>query len=688
MEEQPGHGEDDLGDSMTSLSDDEPSTPDSSYRELGPRHRTAVPSSKRALRPRRVETQKQAAPSPATPTKKRSFSAMTSPATRSTRIHGNQSSSRMETFHKNRSLATRPRARYHRARASTASSLTEAKEHATEPEDLGDIVIPPWQTLPYHILLQIFTYASDPLLDDYFQPRPSVRWLLAMSRTCRAFTEPALTALYRCPPLLPVHRAHGLRKLLSFPVEGLVLDYARKVRRLAVDVVQALTYSSPGEGHLDLADMVCHLPRLEELEIYNVGDRPPYRDTALRTRWNYPDQLFSALDESGIRLRSWRWNGRMSGPNHQISQLESFHRAPSFQHLERIAFFNHHDSSTRPNPSDRSAHLAVAISVLPKLKHLAFESCTIITDELLPLLPTRLRSLALINCPTITSELLHAFLVTHGHHLEELILDHNPSLSLSFLPDLALCCPRLRRLKMDLQCYSSVSTYSAKPNYDALLRPGEVPTWPSALQDLELLQLSNWNVESADAFFESLTNAAATLPQLRRLVLRAILKIGWRDRATFRDNWVHRLEHIFLRTSAAPNPQLRSLRPWRARRRKAEAAEQQRLEKMQATADGDEMATMPTSQRRSVRLRHEQECAVTCVTGDEDDSEEGQLGARGTSRDEGDVQGLCNVVDVMIDNMRPMEVQFKEDDFLDDEASGDEDWNGQDSLPGDERYAW
>lgn len=52
------------------------------------------------------------------------------------------------------------------------------------------------------------------------------------------------------------------------------------------------------------------------------------------------------------------------------------------------------------------------------------------------------------------------------------------------------------------------------------------------------------------------------------------------------------------------------------------------------------------------------------------------------------IQGLCDVVDVMIDNLRPAEEQLREDDFLDEEASGDEDWNGDDDVPGDSRYAW
>lgn len=52
------------------------------------------------------------------------------------------------------------------------------------------------------------------------------------------------------------------------------------------------------------------------------------------------------------------------------------------------------------------------------------------------------------------------------------------------------------------------------------------------------------------------------------------------------------------------------------------------------------------------------------------------------------IQGKCDVVRIQIDNLRPTEEQLVEDDFIDEELSGDGDWNGDDD--GDERdgYAW
>jgi hypothetical protein len=53
------------------------------------------------------------------------------------------------------------------------------------------------------------------------------------------------------------------------------------------------------------------------------------------------------------------------------------------------------------------------------------------------------------------------------------------------------------------------------------------------------------------------------------------------------------------------------------------------------------------------------------------------------------VQGLCQVVDVRIDNQRPREELFSERDFLDSERSGDEDWTEEADIEfEDSRHAW
>lgn len=69
--------------------------------------------------------------------------------------------------------------------------------------------VPPWQTLPYHVLVQIFEYATYPLYEERtFQPLPSGKWLLDVAYLCRGFAEPAFTVLYNSPPLVPMDKAH------------------------------------------------------------------------------------------------------------------------------------------------------------------------------------------------------------------------------------------------------------------------------------------------------------------------------------------------------------------------------------------------------------------------------------------------------------------------------------------------
>lgn len=89
------------------------------------------------------------------------------------------------------------------------------KKTIPQPKPVADIcryssgVIPPWQTLPYQILLQIFYYASYPLVDERtFNQTANWHWLVQTSKLCRSFSEPALTVLYRSPCLTPMDRAH------------------------------------------------------------------------------------------------------------------------------------------------------------------------------------------------------------------------------------------------------------------------------------------------------------------------------------------------------------------------------------------------------------------------------------------------------------------------------------------------
>lgn len=100
-------------------------------------------------------------------------------------------------------------------RLQTASRTRAITKSIPKPKPVVDVdrysagVIPEWQTLPYQILLQIFYYASCPLVDERtFNQTANWNWLLQASKLCRSFSEPALTVLYRSPCLTPMDRAH------------------------------------------------------------------------------------------------------------------------------------------------------------------------------------------------------------------------------------------------------------------------------------------------------------------------------------------------------------------------------------------------------------------------------------------------------------------------------------------------
>lgn len=190
--------------------------------------------------------------------------------------------------------------------------------------------------------------------------------------------------------------------------------------------------------------------------------------------------------------------------------------------------------------------------------------------------------------------------------------------------------------------------------YDTLLRPGDTPpTWPRTLQQIELLNLRNWGLEPATTFFQSLQDVAGDLPDLRFLTIKAMLNTSWKERACFRDKWISKLERSFLRRSEPPNPHLTSLKAYRLWQ-----------EGVRTAADASNSRSRTPRKTRTAQ-------AYT-------DTEEEDI----------QIQGLCEKVDIGIDNKKPSEVQFTAEDFMDSELSGDEDWNAADDGPSSPQYAW
>ncbi|KAF2491569.1 hypothetical protein BU16DRAFT_574615 [Lophium mytilinum] len=591
--------------------------------------------------------------------------------------------------------------------------------------------IPNLAALPYAVLLQIFVYASHPLYDG-LSPTSAVPWLLHMARMHLEFTKPALTALYRNPPLfvLPKDRRNKLLQTLSQTPTSEDRDYQVMVKRLELDVTKMPRRSPTGRAELDLGALITPLRTLKEIDIFDPHDRPPYRQSQVAVRQSasrhYPPALFTGLDQSGARLKGWTWNHFLLTEtinSTSMLRMKDIHGQASFQSLRDLVLTNFPQDPKweSPRAKDPAADvedqptqeelLASALATLPSLRALSFVSCTAVNNILLPLLPDMLVSLTIANCGMLTSEVLGAYLLTHGNQLEELILNHNQTLNLSFLPDLKHSCPRLEVLRMDLNYYSTFTTSrDADPKYDELLTEEEVPSWPSTLQVLDLVYLRKWSAPAAKTFFKSLINSAAELPDLRELVLKAMVDVNWRERAAFRDEWIPRFKTVFLERPAPPSDHLVSLRAFREWKASQAAGPNGATTAIGAVSEdeGDEAATPANISSQSDALEDTDSDAPILPRGARRRQTRGSDDTWGTKRlrsrvrtseSENDtdspqdvivekyVQGRCRVVDIRIDNLRPREDLFDEGDFLDSEVSGDEDWDGNEENEND-RYAW
>lgn len=582
-------------------------------------------------------------------------------------------------------------------------------------------------SLPYHILLQVFVYASHPLRDENMHATPAIPWLITMAQTCQAFTKPALTALYRNPPIFAIrqNRKKLVHSLIAPSAEARQ-DYKVMVKRLELDVTQMSALTDASNSVADLGALVSALTTLKEIDIFDPLDRPPYRERLKRTRrWTYPPELFQALRGTELRLKSWRWHNSFFAQGQGLAWAKDIHGDQAFRSLRDVTFVKFNvDEKRKADATDPPVEelLASAIAALPNLHSLAFESCTAVNGDLLSRLPSTLLSLSIVNCINLTSEALQTFLSEKGRHLEELVLNHDQSLDLLFLTTLKADCPRLEVLRMDLNYYSTLALSSDnEPLYDWLLDEGEIPTWPTTLRIIDLEHLRKWGADCATNFFTSLIDSAADLPFLREIRIQATVDMNWRDRAEFRQKWAARFEKVFAWRGPFPSPHLASLRAyreWKAKPSNEDAADRNdslldiTAEDIQATAvasqgssadsDGETDSDVPLVGKRkddswnAKRLRSRARTATNYdETSDNDDAEE--MSPEGSGEDEevdaSDdeeptvVQGRCHTVVCRIDNLRPREEMFDEADFLDEERSGDEEWD-EDNDEVDEGYAW
>ena len=645
-------------------------------------------------------------------------------------------------------------------RQCSGSKRPKLTEDATESNECGDTAIQftgktmPWPTLPYHILLAIFDYASRPLISDIFESTSSIKWLYSVALCCKAFAEPALSALYYSPPLHPPSRAHRLLSHLATHKDTSAFNYGAKIKYLDIEASSTILHKFVGWDPLDLGALVRFTPQLRGIALHLYSDNLAWRKSG-RTRSVvgskavYHHSMITALQENRITLEEWTWNHSLAKQGQSafpLAKMKDVHMMMSFQTLRSLALVNY---PAGPIDKGRPCEdiLAEAINLLPNLTALRFYMSSV-NDSLLSGLAHNLQILEIVECTLLTSSSLDGFLAAKGKNMRQLILDHNQSLNLSFLTNLAQSCPKLALLKADLRYFGTLNVIrDTDPKYDELLLDGERPTWPVTLRSLELLHLRKWSLQTAEIFFSSLTDSAEMLPDLRQLKIKASLdESGWRERIAFRDTWTEKLRCTFLRKSSAPNPHLKSIFAFKKFKsqqkqgnRAVREAKRQTLTRARVASLNDDGAIEGSSVdeapqtkvkdasdsdsdaplvkvRRSTRIKTEWEDMYTLPDGspirpkaprrrrrrkgsDDSSSEDSAIDDDGilqsdTQRTTVDreaeayVQGLCDVVDVLIDNLRPTEEQLKEDDFLDDEVSGDEDWNGDDDIPGDNGYAW
>ncbi|KAJ6440818.1 pre-rRNA processing protein Tsr1 [Purpureocillium lavendulum] len=607
----------------------------------------------------------------------------------------------------------------YRVRKRTSPPLSPVKKRKLSPEreEKQATFIPDWRDprISFECWSDIFHYAARMTARMTTSPDDlAAGWLVHAATTCRAFAEPALTALYHCPVIKHSLKAKRLSSLLGKPPTDTFCNYRAKVETLLIDI-----HIVP---HGALRHLIQPLPRLTELIIYTPLDQPPYRQLDRSIRWHYPSDIFRALEPSiplpdgsvekpfPTCLKSWEWSGRLVGG--YVSTLDSIveiHQTPSFSKLTKLALTNFQVpslSNLHQVPATEEGELqtyhedgividavAKAILQLENLDHLIFESSTVMNDRLLPLLPGNLGHLELINCWEIKSEDLAQFLRTHAANLRTLSLLHNQSLDLAFLTDLAETCPNLRELHMNLSYYRHHDTINdSGPMYDQALLPDQVPTWPSTLRVINVENVRYWSVEAAGVFFQSLLDSAGKLPDLRHLGVKTMLNIPWQARATMRQEWRDKLEKVFLRPFTPPSvsttlrrsPAVKTAEKTDRKEKKAphgpSAPPSRRSGRI--IAHDQDLDSGGVGSNKSLRQQQSSRPSYRDPDTDEDEEETSASESDNVSEsaDEGQhewtVQGMCNTVNIFVDNQKVVEQQFGMDDFLDEEVESEEEWDG------------
>lgn len=425
--------------------------------------------------------------------------------------------------------------------------------------------IPAWQTLPPHILDDIFMRLANKIKGSEGLGTKENDYLLRIGLLCRAFFDSISSALYYSPGLSTIAAPHQFMDALQRDPARTMCNYRNKVRAIEIEVMDVLRFSYGSRGRFDVANLMPFVPRLQSLELtHNNPSRS--EDVNAKLGWSMVAWLFEAIDNAGIELKKWSWDKRMRPTPHNIDSvfyMVEAHLKPAFQKIEDISFVNFNEKPNRApyirQDDSPERELAEAIALLPNLKCLSFWSSNLLNSKMLPLLPRSLTEILLQDCNDVHAEDFVVFLLTQGSNIVHMQLDGCQSLSLSFLGKLREACPKLRELYVDMKYKSSV-THASQPGYTSLIGAEQVPTWPSTLECIDLQRIRFWDKPVAQRFLGSLISAAPELPLLRCLKIRGQLSLSaYIERAQMREYWISRMRHVFQRQSAPPDSAFESI---------------------------------------------------------------------------------------------------------------------------------
>ena len=544
-------------------------------------------------------------------------------------------------------------------------------------------IFPSLGGLPYDCLVCILEFAASGLENDRKAPE---EWLQQASLVCKRFTRPARAVSFRTIRL-PDH--YHARKLIAY-LKSLATGSKPRawIQYLTIEAIPVLARKDQGDDPISLTELLKLVPMLRGLSLEIQHDVPLRRSQgygfgARSLNSVYQPSLIDILKEQQIYLRSVKWNYYFNRNSpFPWTQLADIHKEPIFRRLEHVEIVWLNGFASNQNKNIFAQSLVDALNSSLSLKSLTFNGCQLRSGlDVLGALPKTLENLTITDT-AVRPVMLGQYLAECGGNLRSLKIKYNRTIDLSFLGALDVNCPRLESLQYDLSSISDQdSAVSSEGTLQDLLPDGTIPTWPSSLQRVEMLYLRKWNLESAETFFKSFLQHAHKLPNLRVLILKATVNLDWKDRVKFRDKWTASLLKTFKRNVPDPKPVNfylnRNTGPPASKRlssrRNTEAAGSPSTRKRLHTAIDDTLQSRRSS-GRITRMRKEKES--TPATGSPDNnSQKAEIEDIEHYQDHA-IQGMCDVVDIRIENLHPAQVQFEEKDFLDSEPSGDEDWDG------------